>query len=235
VIGKIKQTIALRFMLYLPAEYGQDAARRWPVILYLHGRGESGPDLNLLLRQPLPELLDADPKFPFIVISPQLTGPGSTTYDISGNPQDYMQAWGWNGWYKRLNMLLDYVQDNYAVDEGRVYLTGISLGGFGAWNYALRFPERFAAVVPIAGGYHYANRDVPENICDLAGMGVWAFHGDEDTTISPFQSEVMVDALKPCGGEIHLTIYPGVAHEAWQLAYRDDELWEWLLAHTLEP
>ena len=230
--GEASQDAEVRFLLYLPRDYGADLAQRWPLILYLHGSGEAGTDLKLLLSQPLPKMLETTPDFPFVVISPQIPAATGNYYEQPGDMQVYLAVRGWNSWFPRLNRLLDYLQANYALDEDRVYLTGISLGGFGAWNYALKYPERFAAVVPIAGGYQYGSQAVPANICDLARLGVWAFHGAEDTTVYPIQTEGLIEALTPCGGDVRMTIYPGVGHNAWDAAYRDEEMWDWLLGHT---
>ena len=233
--GEGSQMGSVRSLLYLPEEYGADPDRRWPLILYLHGSGEAGEDLDLLLSQPLPEMLMADDHFPFVVVSPQIPASSGDSYAPYNDLQMFLDIWGWNPWFTRLNGLLDDIQENYAVDPQRIYLTGISMGGFGAWNYALNYPQRFAAVVPIAGGYRYNSQEAPANICDLASMGVWAFHGDQDTNVAPFQTEVMYAALKTCGGDARMTIYPGVGHWAWREAYQDEQLWDWLLSHSLQP
>ncbi len=124
---------------------------------------------------------------------------------------------------------------NYAVDSNRIYLTGLSMGGFGTWRLALRYPERFAAIVPIAGGYITESDAIPENICDLKDVPIWAFHGAQDTVVLPRQSEIMVNALQGCDGHVRFTPYTGAEHEgSWQLAYADPELYEWLLQQTLE-
>jgi predicted peptidase len=216
--GKITKTVELNYLLYLPGDYGKDPQQKWPLILFLHGSGERGSDLELLKRQPLPKTLDQQKDFPFIVVSPQLPV-------AMGN---------WSGLIDPMNVLVNQIQATYSVDTQRVYLTGLSMGGFGTWEFALRYPWRFAAIVPIAGGYKHQSNAIPETICDLKDLPVWVFHGARDTTVVPGQSEDMVDALRACGGNVRLTLYPDADHGAsWTRAYADPELYKWLLQQKL--
>jgi predicted peptidase len=214
----ITKAVEVHYLLYLPGDYGKDPHRKWPLILFLHGSGERGSDLELLKRQPLPKTLDRQKDFPFIVASPQLP----------------LAMGNWSDWIDPVNVLLNQIQATYSVDTQRVYLTGLSMGGFGAWEFALRYPRRFAAIVPIAGGYRLRNNAIPGNICDLKDLPVWVFHGGRDTNVVPRQSKDMVDALKACGGNVKFTLYPDAAHaESWTRAYSDPELYKWLLAQRL--
>lgn len=231
-IGERTQQVTLRYLLFLPAGYDTDPLTRWPLILFLHGSGESGSDLNLLKKQMLPKYLESHADFPFIVISPQLPTSGSQSSTMPIDPRQDVEIYGWNQWIDRLNLLVDAIQAGYRVDAGRVFLTGISLGGFGVWNYALRYPKRFAKIVPIAGGYQYFERTIPEQICDLKDLPIWAFHGEMDTSVQVWQSIILVEALKACGGKPRLTIYPDTGHDAWSQAYSDPELYRWLLGQT---
>jgi predicted peptidase len=147
--------------------------------------------------------------FPFITVSPQC-------------PYDFC----WLMEAHTLNALLDEVAARYAVDADRIYLTGLSMGGYGAWHLGSQYPERFAAVVPIAGG------GVPQDVCTLKDVPVWAFHGELDDVVPVSESEEMVDALKACGGDVRFTLYPGVYHDSWTQTYSNPELYEWLLTHT---
>ncbi len=225
--GQIAQSERVDYLLYLPDTYGADLAYRWPLILYLHGSGECGVDLNLLLNQPLPKYLAVQADFPFIVVSPQVP----CLVWQKDSYSDYSSlAWTWADHWNALRVLLDELQITYAVDLKRVYLTGISMGGFGVWQIALECPDCFAAIVPIAGGYLYQSDQVPANICDLQSLPVWTFHGGQDVNVSYSQTQVLVDALQECGGDVRFTLYPDLGHNAWDRAYADPELIQWLLA-----
>lgn len=207
----------VNFLLYLPDEYGKVPQKVWPLIMYLHGSGERGYGLKALKKQPLPETLEQQTDFPFIVVSPQLAPEQSS----------------WANMIDPLNTLLDEIQGVLPVDPHRIYLTGISLGGAGTWGFGSRFPRRFAALVPIAGFYdHFGG--IPDNICDLKDVPIWVFHGDKDGDVPASSSKVLVDALKACGGNVRFTLYPDANHEgAWRKAYADPELYTWLSAQTL--
>jgi predicted peptidase len=213
-----KKTVEVNYLLYLPDGYGKEPQQKWPLILFLHGSGERGNDLELLKRQPLPKTLDQQKDFPFIVVSPQLP----------------LAMGNWSDLIDPVNVLLSQIQATYSVDPQRVYLTGLSMGGFGTWEFALRYPRRFAAIVPIAGGYRHQSNAIPENICDLKDLPVWVFHGAQDINVVPSQSEDMVNALKACGGNVKFTLYPDADHPAsWTRAYADPELYKWLLEQKL--
>ena len=198
---------SLKYWLYLPENF--DSSISWPLILFLHGSDERGTTIERVKTQGLPELLDSQKDIPFIVVSPQLDS-------------------GW--WSKRtvaMNELLDHLQQVLPVAPNQIYLTGISLGGFGTLDYALQYPDRFAAIVPIAGGY---GEQAPDNICILKDLPIWVFHGDSDTQVDPFYSQILVDALQACDGNIKFTLYPDTSHiSTWDKAYADTALYEWLL------
>jgi predicted peptidase len=218
--GHITKTVEVNYLLYLPGDYGKDPHQKWPLILFLHGSGERGSDLELLKRQPLPKTLDQQKNFPFIVLSPQLP----------------LEMGNWSELIDPLKALADQIQAAYSVDTQRVYLTGLSMGGFGAWEFALRYPRRFAAIVPIAGGYRFQSHAIPENICDLKDLPVWVFHGARDNNVLPAQSEEMVKALEACGGKVRFTLYPDADHSAsWTRAYANPDVYEWLLEKKRLP
>ncbi len=203
----------VNFLLYLPADYGKDAHKQWPLLLYLHGSGEKGTDVQALTAQPLPETLAKKTDFPFIVVSPQL-GPQQET---------------WSGMLEPINTLLDELEQVLAVDRQRVYLTGLSLGGAGVWEFGLRYPNRFAALVPIAGFY----RGDPNDICALKDIPAWVFHGEKDTIVPPSASQGVVDVLKACGANVRFTLYPDADHiGSWRHAYAEPELYTWLLSQA---
>ncbi|MGD9148329.1 MAG: dienelactone hydrolase family protein [Anaerolineae bacterium] len=211
----------VNYLLFLPQEYGQEPGRQWPLMVFLHGiakRGDSLEELEELKKDGPPMIVEQEPDFPFIVLSPQC-------------PSDSF----WESQLGRLDSLVEEILATYDVDERRIYLTGLSMGGYGVWHYALKDPARFAAVVPIAGGYVHGSDEVPASICDLQDVPIWVFHGAGDDVVMPRQSEVLVDALRACPSEVRFTLYPGAAHdESWKMAYADPELYEWMLAQRLE-
>ena len=120
------------------------------------------------------------------------------------------------------------------MDPQRIYLTGLSMGGAGTWAFALRHPGRFAAIVPVAGFYRYQSREVPADIGGLRDLPTWVFHGTQDTSVQLYQAEVLVEALKACGGSVRFTVYEDAGHEdTWREAYGDPALFEWLAAQRL--
>jgi predicted peptidase len=212
----------LNYLLFLPDSYGQDPDERWPLLLFLHGiakRGDTLEELELLKADGPPMIVGSQPDFPFVVLSPQCP------------PNSY-----WELELGEIDALLDDVLSDHAVDPKRVYLTGLSMGGFGAWHYALREPDRFAALVPIAGGHQLGSDAVPADICDLQDTPVWVFHGAMDDVVPAWQSGVLIDALRACPADVKLTLYAEADHDdAWKRAYGDPALYEWLLAQRLGP
>lgn len=226
----IEQTARFSILLYLPAAYYQEPEHTWPAILFLHGSGEAGTDLGLLLQTGLPTKLAHETDFPFIVISPQIPAPPANQYSATGNdPQAYLETYGWKPHLARLERMLDYLQGVLRIDPQRTYLTGLSLGGFGAWAYTLHYPDRFAAMLPIAGGYRFGDDQLPRNLCDLKDLPMWVFHGKLDQVVDYRRSQVMVDGLRACGAEVRFTLVEEAGHDVWTEAYDDPELWKWLL------
>ncbi len=208
----VTQTVHVGYFLYLPSGYGQNAPKRWPLILFLHGSEERGEDPEMLRRNGLPQVLDRGLELPALVLSPQCP-PGIR----------------WWQWTETLGALLDWVESQYPVDTERVYLTGFSMGAYGAWALALRFPERFAAMVPVAGGCDFRDDSIPADICKLKDLPVWVVHGAQDATVAPRESENAVQALRACGGDVQFTLYPDADHVgACELTYDNRALYDWL-------
>jgi predicted peptidase len=205
-----EQDVTLNYLLYLPPEYDPQRSERWPLVLFLHGSSLRGDDVNLVKRQGLSRLVDQGQEFPFILVSPQC--PSS-------------QWWTWPQLRAALSNLLDEVESSYAVDPERIYVTGLSMGGFGTWSLAIAYPQRFAAIAPISGPAEDLDR-----ISAIRHLPVWAFHNKQDYIV-PLQGMVeTVNALKACGGNVKLTIYPSVGHNAADFAYADPEWYRWLLS-----
>lgn len=205
-------TIRLDYLLYTPADYGKDEGKKYPVILFLHGAGERGTDVNKVKVHGPPKLLGGGTELAvkdFIVISPQCPA----------------EKW-WEP--NELIALLDDVLAKHPQhDPNRVYLTGLSMGGYGTWDLATRHPSRFAAIAPICGG-----GDARRAGRALRNMPTWVFHGEKDRVVPIEQSEVMVEALKKAGNEVKFTRYPEADHDSWTVTYNNPELYAWLLQHT---
>ena len=209
----VTRTSTISYLLYLPPTYGQDPQQLWPLILFLHGSDVWGSDPALLTASGLPAQLAFDTDFPAIVLSPQV-------------PEDVV--W-WGAELDRVNALLDHIQATYAVDASREYLTGLSMGGFGVWAMAIRYPQRFAALAPVAGGWNSENDTVSRTICDLKDTPIWIFHGEQDDIVPVRKAQLMISALRRCGAEPRVTLYADANHrQSFERAYADPELYVWL-------
>jgi predicted peptidase len=130
-----------------------------------------------------------------------------------------------------LNTLLDEVIERYRVDVTRIYVTGLSMGGYGTWQFAQTYPDRIAAIVPICGG---GDPSIVERLKDIP---IWVFHGAKDTSVQLAESTDMVNALYALGSDVRFTVYPDAGHaETWENAYKDEALWTWLAQqHKASP
>jgi predicted peptidase len=213
--GKSKSTFELNYLLYLPEGYDAKGAKRWPLILFLHGAGERGTNLSKVTVHGPPKIVKTDTNFPFILVSPQC--PSNQTWSDES-----------------LLGLLDSIIKKHKVDETRIYLTGLSMGGYGTWSLGLRHPKRFAAIAPICGGGDLIPilLPAPGNQTALKRLPVWAFHGGRDEIVPLVESERMVNALKRMGNQTaKLTVYPEAGHDSWTEAYNSQEFYDWLLQH----
>ena len=192
------------YLLYLPDGYLTDTTKRWPVLLSLHGAGEIGTDIEKVKIHGPAKLIAQGKKFPFIVVSPQ-----SLTY-------------GWKP--EQLHDLLIDIKRKYKVDDERVYVSGLSMGGFGAWEMALKYPREIAAIVPICGGGDTSKLWI------LRNMPVWCFHGAKDQIVPLSSSQRMMKELEKDNSFSKFTIYPETYHDSWVEAYNNDSLYTWLLA-----
>ena len=222
--------VSYRFQVYLPDEWRRDDGRLWPIILFLHGRGERGSEGMWQTQVALPEAVRDHPeRWPFVIVMPQC-------------PQGHF--WTDPGSMRLAMATLDQETAEFHGDPDRTYLTGISLGGYGAWELARLHPHRWAAVAIAAGGVFWSY--APERWKQVATLpgeyaralghtSVWLFHGTEDFVVAPRQSELMYEAFKEAGGRIRLWLYQGLPHDCWTRAYNEPELPRWLLEHHIEP
>lgn len=212
---KISRTVTANYLLFLPQAYSAKDKKLWPMILFLHGAGERGTNVNQVKVHGPPKIVKNRPDFPFILVSPQCPDGETWSDDV-------------------LLALLEEVQSRHRVDPARVYLTGLSMGGYGTWSLGLRYPERFAAIAPICGGgdpigVFLSSR---EKAAALKTLPVWAFHGAKDPVVKLEESERMINALKKTGAqEVELTVYPEASHDSWTATYNNPKLYDWFLKH----
>jgi poly(3-hydroxybutyrate) depolymerase len=229
--GFLNRKIALhgasyRFQVYLPEEWRRDDGKLWPIILFLHGRGERGSEGMWQTQIGLPEAVRNHPeRWPFVIVMPQC--PLNAHWTDPAMLQLAMAA-------------LDQESAEFHGDPARTYLTGLSLGGYGAWELARTHPHRWAAIAIAASGifwsyepdrWQQANAFCAEYARAVGRTSVWLFHGSLDTTVPPRQSGLMFDALKAAGGNVRFWLYQGLMHDCWTRAYDEPELPHWLLEH----
>lgn len=194
-----------RYVTALPTTYAAEPGRRYPLLVFLHGSGERGLDLSAMTIHGPWAFLKAHPEYQCIIVAPQCP-----------------PANRWQPPY--VDDFITEVMAKYRVDPDRVYLTGLSMGGFGTWSEACAHPERFAAIAPICGGGD------PTQVAALKNVPTWVFHGGADQTVPLVADQTMVDALKAAGGDVQFTIYPGVGHDCWTQTYNDPKFFAWLCA-----
>ncbi|MBL7741091.1 MAG: alpha/beta fold hydrolase [Chitinophagaceae bacterium] len=195
------------YLLYLPEGYSMDTAKKWPLLIFLHGSGESGDDLEKVKAHGPPKLAEQGKKFSFIIVSPQ------------AKPRE-----GWEA--ENLYRLLQHIKQTQRVDDKKIYLTGLSMGGYGAWELAMKHPEEFAAIAPVCGGGDTTDA------WKLRYMAVWNFHGAKDDVVLPVQSERMVNAARRHNPSVRYTLYPDANHNSWDATYNNDSLYLWMLSKT---
>ena len=202
------QEVSSHYLLDLPKDY--DEKTGWPLLVFLHGYGQSGDDLQIVRENGPPKLFGEGKQFPFVLASPQCP----------------------TGFYWRGNVvigLIDHLIENYSIDPNRIYLTGLSMGGYGTWQISHEYPERFAAVAPVCGGGLFVS---PYFMDRLKNLPVWAFHDKRDDVIPYQESFSMVEGVNAAGGNAKLTTFDEGKHNISEEAYNNDELYDWFLKHS---
>jgi predicted peptidase len=197
-----------------------DAQKAYPLVLFLHGMGERGSDNSAQLINGVSEFFanpEARSKFPCFAVIPQCPG------------NDYWSSWepGAVGLSRPARAALDVVaaiQKEFNIDDDRLYIGGLSMGGFGTWDIVTAHPHMFAAAFPICGGGD------PSKAAQLVDLPIWAFHGGNDDVVDPNLSRNMIKAIEEAGGHPKYTEYPGVGHDSWSHAFKEPGLLEWLFA-----
>jgi len=232
--GFLTRTILLggktyRYQVYVPAEWNK--SKKWPVVLFLHGAGERGDDGLLQTQVGIATAIRLHKdRFPCIVVFAQCRKDAWWT-------MDEMEA-------QAMKALEQSIKE-FKGDSDRVYLTGISMGGYGTWDLAYKYPGRFAAFAPVCGGIRppgkvpmpktgpFADPNVDPYALVAGKVGktpVWIFHGGADNVVPSSESRKMNDALKAAGANVRYTEYEGVGHNSWDRAYAESEFMTWLLA-----
>lgn len=210
----IQKNVSLPYLQYLPPDY-QNSDKKWPLMVFLHGMGERGTDLESIKCTGIPKMIAQGTDFPFIVVSPQCPEQSIWLIEID-----------------TLHALVEKIIGEHQVDTSRIYLTGLSMGAFGTWHLAAEYPSMFAAIVPICGGTR-PNIGFPERIQVLKNVPVWAFHGAQDDNVPLQMSQELVDVLEDQQGNVKFTVYPDPVypdkHDSWTQTYENPELYEWLL------
>lgn len=207
--AKINKEIKLPYILHIPDDYSATDKTPIPLVLFLHGKGERGKDIEKVRNVGLPKISETQ-NLPFIMIAPQC-------------PDSIPRYHNWLCFLDELKVLIEYIVDIYNVDKQRIYITGLSMGGFGTWEMIQQYPNLFAAAIPICGG---GSTELIKNAKDIP---IWTFHGAKDDVIDIAETERMVDALERIDGNISFTVYPEDGHNSWEKTYNNPKVYEWLL------
>jgi predicted peptidase len=204
-----EREVTLRHLLYLPADYDTAKDTQWPLVLFLHGSGERGDNIERVKIHGPPKLVASGKQFPFILCSPQC--PANSR---------------WNA--DELNQLVESLAGEYRIDRQRLYVTGLSMGGAGTWSLIASQPEKFAAAMPLCG------RGDLEAIDKLAKTPTWVLVGGKDRPDTVQNCQDMANALTKAGGKGRLTLYFELPHDCWTITYNNPETYDWLLAQRRE-
>ena len=213
----------LHYRLLRPKDY--DPKQKYPLVLFLHGAGERGDDNSKQLVHAMNDFASDEimAKYPAFVIAPQCpTGKRWVEVDWSADSHT-MPAEPSVPLRQALQIVKD-LQKEFSVDADRLYITGLSMGGYGVWDAIQRHPDLFAAAAPVCGGGD------PAFAKQIARIPIWAFHGAEDTAVKPKRSREMIAAIEAAGGKPKYTEYPKVGHNSWAPTYSDPALYAWLFA-----
>lgn len=198
------------YLLYLPKEYTTEK-KKYPLVIYLHGSSQKGNDINKLKTYGPPQLVDKGRDFDFIIVSPQCPAG--------------VRNWSAENWFESLFAELN---SKYEIDPDRIYLTGVSMGGGGTFDLAKRYPDKFAALVPLCAW----DSDVT-NLCSIRHIPTWTFHGKQDAVVPVSETEEKVKKLRDCKGKIELTVLENEGHSIQWLYEKQDlyNIYDWMLKH----
>jgi predicted peptidase len=215
----------LSYRLLKPDNY--DKKTKYPLVLFLHGAGECGKDNEAQLKHGVAEFATKENRknYPCFLVAPQcpsVRGGGWAKIDFRAKEIKLADKPSEPG---RLALeLVDALQKEYSIDSKRIYVTGLSMGGYGTWDAICRHPDKFAAAVPVCGGGDLNQAE------KIAKLPIWVFHGAKDGAVKVERSRDMVEAIKKAGGKPKYTEYPEVGHDSWVKAYKDGDMMKWLFA-----
>jgi predicted peptidase len=204
-----ERDVTLRYLIYLPGDYDAKPAEQWPLVLFLHGAGERGDDIEKVKIHGPPKLVSQGREFPFVLVSPQVPTGGR-----------------WNA--EELSKLVDWLTNTYRIDKQRLYVTGLSMGGSGTWSLVAACPDKFAAAMPMCG------RGDLEAVEKLAKTPIWVLVGAQDSERTVQNCQEMANALAKAGCEGRYTLYFELKHDCWTVTYNNPETYAWLLSHRLK-
>jgi predicted peptidase len=224
-VGKSGKPLKYRLIKPLDYKFG----KKYPLVLFLHGAGERGDDNAATLRHGANDFANDQlrAKYPAYVVIPQCPSDkkwsevdwSKDSSELPQEPSDAMQS---------IKELIDEMIENAGVDKTRIYITGLSMGGYGTWDAIARYPGFFAAAAPICGGGD------PKTVDKFKSLPIWCFHGAEDPVVKVRRSQEMVEALQRVGSPIKYTEYPEAQHDSWTKTYSNPELYDWLFAQRRE-
>lgn len=200
----------LSYLLYLPDDFNKK--EKTPLMIFLHGAGERGDDLSKVKAWGPSKQIENGRKFPCVVVAPQC-------------PKG--EYWSSRNMVGILKDFIDDIEKKYNIDEDRIYITGLSMGGYGSWEMMFSFPNKFAAVAPICGDGNVSSVRFHKKL-----PPIWTFHGAKDKVVPIDGTKRLVEAIQNAGGDIKFTIYPKVGHDSWKNAYANEDLYKWMFSKT---
>ncbi len=213
----------LAYRLLKPLDY--DPGNKYPLVVFLHGAGERGNDNVAQLKHAAKDFMNEERRrmYPAYVLMPQCPKDQKwcevdwklETHNSPDSPSEPLRL---------VKELIDVMVESAGIDDTRIYITGLSMGGFGTWDAIARYENFFAAAVPICGGADL--KTAPK----ISSLPIWAFHGETDPTVKVSRTRSMVNALRELRSTIQYTEYPGVGHDSWSETYKNPELYAWLFA-----
>lgn len=204
----------------------EKAGQKYPLVVFLHGAGERGTDNETPLVHGVVEFVKNQDRHPCFLIAPQCPS-GKRWVEVDWSSPSHLMPTEPSAPMQSLIALIEHLEKTLPIDSRRIYLTGLSMGGYGVWDLMARQPGRYAAAVPVCGGADETKA------AELARTPVWAFHGAKDGVVVPQRSRNAIEAVKKAGGIAKYEEYPDVGHDSWNRAYANRDMHDWLFERKL--